>query len=389
MADNMEINETTAEVAEPIVKANGDVTSFDELEMLHSRDEPKAEKKEVKTKEQKDTKEEIKEEKDESETKDRESQKDSKEDSKENLKDQTKSKKVDKYKIKSGEKFYDVKPDATLDLTINGKREFVPVQKLIDTFNEHPKIKQEFEKVSQDYKSRQTQDQEIQKVLNHVHQLTQSGNMRGAIEYLADVQGLDGAKYWADMQEKLMQSANQYAGKSPEEIERIKMKEEYEYLKQRESTRRAREVEEKEKAEILSQIEQTEKEYGMTRDQFAAAYHEIAAMPGVDVNKLTPKQVAEYHKQVSTHVALEKNLSELGFEGDKLQYAQKELLKVSKLNPELSVEDLREIAVEVWGDKAIQRNLSRKVKRADPVNTAKPTKSRAYNPVSFDDIADL
>jgi hypothetical protein len=126
----------------------------------------------------------------------------------------------------------------------------------------------------------------------------------------------------------------------------------------------------------------------MDKETFSQLYSELKDSGNIPVDQITPELIGDYYSDVTTTKSLADMLTDVNpdLSSDDKSKAVKEMkhLLNSPVGEKLTVENFREIAIEVYGSKAAKA-LSKKVKQSTQVSTAKP-KPKGDNIWSFDQI---
>lgn len=273
----------------------------------------------------------------------------------------------------------DVRPEATVEVKVDGKMEQVKLQDLVDNWSGKTNLSRKYQELADEKRG-------LQEVVNNLHtEFVTKGDPFRAIEVLAEAIGADPLKVRKELTEGLLKQVDSFASLSPEEREVAKLKEELSWRQRREESERARSETRKVQSELTARIEKVQETHGLTREQLVEAYNEVK--DHVPQDQLTPEFLGEYVKFKGTRSGIENLLTEseaeFGSSAERQQAIEK-LEKVLKLYPEMSLSELRDYAVEAYGSKQA-KNLSRKIKKARPTDTARP-EDRRKEPITFDDL---
>lgn len=388
-------NEETSEVQEKVEKMGGDsITSFDELEGLHARDEEKKE-----TKEDKEESKEVSTKKEESEESEidkkgeiengKEMQKSEKIAQKvEEVKNNKDSEKPKTLKLKNGDSLVDLRTDSEVQVVVNGKPEKTTLQELINNYSGKTNWSRKFTELSNDKKTLDKDKAIMKKTVDDFYDLAvvKKDPMK-AVNFLGDLVGADMAKFWDDFNAQMIPHVEKLASMTEEEKRAVSAESKLEWYKQKEESEKSKRERETIEKEIEDRVAAEEKRIGIDRDTFYKTYDELRKSGKVKEDDITPELVANYYEEVTSRSGLMNLLKEISpdLEQENLMGAVEDLRAVQAKNPDLTDEDIRDIATKVWGSKA-SKNLSRKILKSKPVNTSRPSMERRYEPVSFDDL---
>lgn len=292
--------------------------------------------------------------------------------------------KVKNYKVKSGESEVQLRGDAMLEVPVAGKPEKVSFQDLLNNYagkTDWTRKYTEFDKERQTFKKDRT---EVEGVINDF--LTSAPeNPMVAISKLGEHAGYDMPKFWKDFRSQLDTLMEDRMKLSPEERKARDLETEVEFYKKRDESQKATAVRERSLAEEKQKVERLQETHGLDNETFYKLYQELKESGEVQDKDLTADLVVEYHKELDARKSIQGLLKEVSPNLKNSSKAVSELREVMISHPKLSIADLKEIAIEVYGDKTA-KNLSRKVQKSEPNNTAQPSKARRENPISFDEL---
>ena len=123
-------------------------------------------------------------------------------------------------------------------------------------------------------------------------------------------------------------------------------------------------------------------------EKYKELYNEIRTSGKVKPEDLTPELVVQYHQAIQREEKVVGVLAEVAPELQNELKVISELRDVWDKNPSFTVDDISDIAKDVYGNKAAKA-LSRKVKKAEPVKVAPegtPAKDPRQEAVTFDDL---
>ena len=287
--------------------------------------------------------------------------------------------KVRTFKFKHGESEFDLSPESTLTVKVDGKEEPAKLQDLIDNYSGKVNWSRKYQELHQERTS-------LQDVVNKLHsEFVEKGDPFTAIEVLAEAIGADPLKVRKDLTQGLLKQADALASLSPEEREVAQLREELTWRQRREESERTKAETQKVQSELNARLEKVQETHGFTREQLAKAYSEVK--DHVPEDQLTPEFLGDYLKFQQTRSGVTSLLDEVEAEFDSKESkfaAIEKLEKVLRLYPDMSLSELRDYAAEAWGSKAA-KNISRKLKKTRPTNTAR-SEERAKEPITFDDL---
>lgn len=374
--DSLSVTEMSPE---PIVKQGGSAAiSDDEIEVLSS--EPTADKKETVKKELK-----AKSKEPGSESGSDTAKKDIKDAGKDNAEGQQVSLKT--LKIKNGDTDLDLREDAIVPVKIDGKVTQVPIKDLLAEFSGKTDWTRKYQDLHNDKTKFYTERDTITGRINDFYRLSvEEKNPRMAIELLAESMGADPQEVWQNLMAPIKEAMKNAPQLSPEELAANETKEELEYYRRRDALRKADTEKARENESLISRIKETQAKHSMNPEQFKQCYDDMvqeAKRSGFDEKNLTPEMVGEYFQIVDRRSKVQGFVLETYKDSDKQTEIEAQLYETWQKNPEFSLDDLKDIASEVFG--------SPKAKAARLVERVKETKTKEKvlpqnEPLSWDDL---
>jgi len=399
--------------AEPIQKtgSSADVTSFDELEALTTS--PKSSPKSNKKQESKPKKDDEgkKSEKEEAHKKDDEPEitpdeveqtsekQDAKESSKEKASKESKSDKpkdgktevnqsVKTYKVRNGDNEMDLRSDTKLEVIVDGKKEQVSVQELINNHSGKENWGRKFQELDKQQKTFQSSKKALEDGIQHMVELSKTDALK-SLEYFYEVTGQNGRELMKQVKDQILKYAEEFAKLSPQEREKREMDDELQYQRSKVSKYEAERAREAQEAELSNRIQATQNKYNLDKQTFVSRYEELVKLKseGHFAGEVTPETVGEYHQYVVMDETVREVLNEVNPEMEDKQGAFKDLYDVWVKNPELTKAEITAIAHNVFGAQ-VQKKLAAKVKKTLPRGQTQsaPAKSKSSEPLFFDDL---
>lgn len=365
-----QVPEPTTEVQE----TKTEYTSFDDLDSIVT---------DLKSKPQPEKKVEAK--------GDDEAQEGSKEDSQKESKDNAKKvqKALQKWKAYRGEDKMELFGDTMVELKIDGKIEQVPLDEALRTYSGNKGFEKKFSAFNLERQKFESERKSMNENVDRVYKMAvEEKNPRGAIEYLAELMGADPNQVYENMRKQIESQDAEFADLSPEERRIKELERELAWQKNREQSRHKDAQKAKERTVLQQRVDKVMTDHGLTNEQFVSLYNELKSSGRVNEAEITPELVGHYNAQIKRQTDISSLVEEAKLDPEDALKAGRDLFDVWTQNPKLSLDDIKEILIEVYGGKAA-KNLSRKVKSAKPVNTARPTPARSREPVLFDDIDDM
>jgi hypothetical protein len=352
---------STAASPEPIVKtgSSADITSFDDLERVHSApmdprpvEAGKTEKVDAAVKagpEKKVGKEDA----NAKETKEKEG------------KEVLKEAKI--LKVRSGDKDVDLRSDSVIEVTVDGKPEKVTLEDLRNEYSGKINHRRKFQELDTERKAFHSERQELQSGIDKIVKLSKE-SPESAVEYLCDILGEEPRVFMNRLREQFQVQIDEYAKLSPEERAQKELQEERDYYKNRADSQKADRAREVEQQSLKARVQATQKQFEMDDETYLKVYDLMGKSGKKDVE---PEQVGEYYAEMTREIDTKEILKGVDpeMEPEALKAAIQELKEEWELHPKLTKKQVEFIAKEMFGPKTAKK-LAAKVKKAPPVETS-------------------
>lgn len=320
--------------------------------------------------------------------KDKEVQKSKAADTDSKVKDATKEDIKDairKLKLKRGDTDIEIEEDALVPVKVLGKTEMVPLKDLYSQYSGKVAYDRKFQDLAKERETFYTDRDAVTNRVNEFHRLAVAEKQpRLAIEYLAEAMGADPAQVWADLTGQIKSAFEKSKDLTPDQVKASQAEEELAFYRRKEELRRQETEKVRSKEQILSTVKAVQAKHGMTQEQFKSSYDDMAAelaRSGKDVNIITPEMVGEYYGILGRQSALQDYVNEAFADDERSATISAQLYDVWGKNPELTIDDIKEIAASAY-DAPKKRALADRVKR----DSKKETVNTRSTPMSWDDI---
>ena len=278
--------------------------------------------------------------------------------------------------------------DSKVEIPINGKLESVTLADLKAEFSGKTDWTRRYQELDKQTKSFKAIMAEVEGAIEEVGSFAKNGDAQGAMEYLYEILGGDPHQARIDLKKWRGAQEEKYKGLSDEERAAAELKEENEYLKKRVESRAETDKKQKERTAMQTRIDTALEKAGLAPEKYKELYNEIRTSGKVKPEDLTPELVVQYHQAIQREEKVVGVLAEVAPELQNELKVISELRDVWDKNPSFTVDDISDIAKDVYGNKAAKA-LSRKVKKAEPVKVAPegtPAKDPRQEAVTFDDL---
>ena len=291
------------------------------------------------------------------------------------------------FKIKNGDADMDLREDAMVPVKVDGKVTQVPLKDLLSEFSGKTDWTRKYQDLSNEKKTFYDERDTITNRVNEFYRLSvDEKNPRLAIDFLAEAMGADPHEVWTNLMAPIKEAMKNAPQLSPEEIAVNETKEELDYYRRKEELRKTEGAKARENEGLLSRIKDTQEKLAMSSEQFKKSYDDLVAeakRSGFDVNNLTPEMVGEYHQILDRRSKIQEYVVEAYADSEKQSDIEVQLYDTWAKNPEFSLDDIKDIAREVYGSsKSKSSRLVERVKETKPKPAARPQNE----PLSWDDL---
>jgi hypothetical protein len=367
-----------SEDSAPQAPIQGGADTFDQLEQLQAQESESKAKNRFKPKKGKESKDESIQ---ESASEEKSStEKEASKKSEEVIKEASKPAKLIKAKV--GDSTLEIAENAVFPVKRNGKVEELPISEILAGYGGTKEVEKRFSQLAEEKKT-------FYNYVSGIGNAIKEGNVRVGIEHLAAMVGIDAEKAWTAFYEPIHNQALETAQLTEAEREAIKWKKELEHHKTRESFSAKQKAQLDEESKVEAQINASISSLGVSMDEFTEAFNAVeqAKKAGQFHGAITPEVVSDYIK--SGQIA-EKSISILSeLYADEVKPAwTRELAKAWRMNPDLTEQDIREMAQEAFGkpQKIIQEEKKQKFAEKVAKKQEERPRSKIDNALMFDDL---
>lgn len=404
--------ESTANVAEPIVKSGGEsMTSFEELEtVLEAPSTPKPKTSKPKEDGEASGKKEAKAPKEDAQYEGADDEKEAKKSAKEKAEAKGEKKEDDKaekdaskkdveserakvklYKAKSEDGEVDLKGDAKFTVMVNGKPEVVSVQDVINNYAGKTDWNRKYSELETErkafHKDRSTFEQSIDEILKAVD--TSPEDPEPAVRVILDKLGYDPDKLLSGYRAKLLSEFEEMKDLTPEQRRLRELEKENQTFKKRDETLKL-ETQTKRKMDSLgSHVKKLQESFGIDDATFVSLHKELTVaghLKGLS-DEDAATFIAKFHGESQSRSQINNLLMEIApqMADEERATALEDLRQLQLINPTWTQDDLKQIANQVYGENPT-RKLAKKVARNGSADAPKAPVVRKENPISFDEV---
>lgn len=400
MSNQVNVNTSTSAVPEKIEVASGSGSvSFDELEavggsdFVPSRDQGEIapDKKESKKTEKPSSGEGEGEGKEADDSKSSKDDKKEKENGKEKSEKSEKSKEVKSKIIKvkdSDGNTIELKSDLPFDVIVNGKKETIGLQELLNNYSGKTDWSRKYTELDKERKSIQSDKQMFTDMMTQFFNINdKEKDPMKAINYLGESLGHDMASFWRTFKQNIEPIMEERVRLTPEEKKLKDIEDELKYYQNRDQSAKQKQTEQAELEKVSAHVKKLQSENNISDENFYKLYQDLKTSGIVKPEDLTPELIVEYHKEIEARTALASTLDGINPDLKDKEQAVNILREVWMQNPELTIDDIKQLAIESYGSKEAI-NLSRKLQKAAPqTKNYSPQKTRDGFAISFDDVS--
>jgi hypothetical protein len=373
--------QATPQATEPVIIHGGDSpASWDELEALTSKPEPKA-KKEAKEPKEKKEASDVPDEKAEEklEVKGEKTKVDDK------VAKTTQPVKI--VKLKSGESVLDVSSDTLVPVKVDGKSLQVPIQEMINRYSQKEHVDQLYKTMKTEKQSFESERAKIAEALNKSYDyLVNQKDLRGFMEFLGEAMGVDAESLYSDAVGDIRKQMEEYTSLSPEERKLRELEQENAYYKKRTEAQKQAKEQAKQRQSLEAQVSQALEQSQMTKGDLVKAWDDLIGL-GYKSDELSVEFLTNYHSNSKKIGFIEEKLKEYAPEHASNQEIIEDLA-TQALKLDASLEDIEEIVKQLYSETA-EKKLTKKINtnmKAAKQGGSKAIKNPGSDPLFFDDI---
>lgn len=319
------------------------------------------------------------------------------------------------YKVKVGDQSVDIQGDTPLKVTVDGKPQDVPLQELINNYagktnwdKRYQDLATERKAFGEERQGLESDKTQLRNTVTHIYKtFVEENNPQAAIESLAEALGeTKPFEIWSKFRDQVFDShkdsfismMKELGAEHPEKVwdyfkeKGIKARDveaENAYYKRRDERTKVEAQAKADYTDIKGRLDKIATDHKTDLASLSKVYQELLATKKYKPEDITPEFVGDVYRQLNIRDGVATILDSMGQDVENKEVAFKELREAWYRNPELTQEDIKEIAHEVYGNKTA-KSLSRKVKKQEPsrTTTGKPATNRnsQEDAVTFDDL---
>jgi hypothetical protein len=193
--------------------------------------------------------------------------------------------------------------------------------------------------------------QTIQTINKFWKMVTEENDPLNAAVYMAEILGNDPEavrSQYIEARTKLRQQLREMSDEQLAELDRL---DELGYYKKKEEYRKQDEQRSREHADIAKRVDAIREQQNITPEAFRQCYEDLKAeaeRTNIDVASITPEMVAQYHA-ITDRRAKVNDFVQTSFSEDRQPAIAKQLKEVWDKNPDLSLEDIKDIGQQAFG----------------------------------------
>ena len=289
------------------------------------------------------------------------------------------------FRVKSGDSLVDVSADSEFVVKVDGSKETVKLTDLMENYSGKANWDRKYNELALERKAFESERATVTEAVNELHSLmVEQNDPIAAIEFLADAMGADPIQVRRQWQKALVGRAQEEASMTDEQRQIRDLQQELEIKKRLGDSANAEKQRQADQVEIQQRTFSMMNKHGLNEQQVFDLYNEMLEKKISDPENMTPEMVGEYYAAQKDRGAVEELAKSVNSEASDL--IVEELLSVKKTYPDMTMDDLKDIAIEVWGDNEA-RVLSKKIKQSKPRSTTKDENAGTRkDPVFFDDL---
>lgn len=269
------------------------------------------------------------------------------------------------YKVKAGDNDIELHDGVEFEVPVAGQPQKVPLKELLSNYSGKVRYDQKFSELDIERKSFYTEKEKVNSKVNAIAKLASEGNIRGAIMELAESLGQNPFTTWKQFRDDLVKQSGERMSLSPEEIQKMDLAEENEFLKLEATKRSARDQElavkteqEQAIAQAKSEVDALQKETGMDDATLLKTYDSLKEA-GLQNPTIKDVKMA-YVKELRTN-QIDAALSKINAAHPKRDLIVKTLLGTLQDDLSWTESDIASLVSEALG--ATPENLANKIKQ--------------------------
>ncbi len=352
------------DIPEPIVKTSGDSTmEVGETEQLADALTSKTEKKQIAKLEKELTKEA-------SDGKEKESQKseekkllnkaEKEKASSDEVKEasQTADKAFKTLKVEVDGKSLELRDDAIIPTKVSGKLEKPTLRELQADYAGRTDYTRKYQDFFNERKSFTVEKEsfvaernEMVSSINKFWEMSKENPLAAAM-YIGELQGRDPDEVKNEYLEMRKNLRAQLREMTDEQLVDLDRQTEVDFYRKKDQSRKLDEQRSLEKADISKRVDAIRQKHNIEPATFKQCYDELATeaqRSGLDVKSITPEMVEEYYVIVDRRTKINEFVTNESFPEDKHQMIATQLKEVWTKNPDLTLEDIKDIGQKAFG----------------------------------------
>lgn len=222
-------------------------------------------------------------------------------------------------------------------------------------------------------------------------ELAKGEDKLAAANYLLELNGVNPVDYMKTLRAQLLPIVEEWSKLTPEQRDLREKEEELGLLRRREDQRLSETQQQTKNLETHNKIQKLLDDNSIDQDTFVNRYKELVPLmkqQGLDTDKLQPEDVIDYHKELEIEGAMQNLVKEVNEElgGDNFFKAVDTMKDVYRKFPGYSVEDLKDIASQVFGSDKV-KTLQKKVAKSKPQATpVQKVINPQHDPLDWDNV---
>lgn len=287
------------------------------------------------------------------------------------------------HKFRSGEDEHALGGDSVVSVVVDGKKEEVPLQELINNYSGKVGYDRKFSELAAEKKAHEKTVAAMDSMVKNLFEKAQK-NPEDAWDFLAELTGKDPVEFKADLLRKQRAEALRLAEMSDEDFEK--------YLKDASLSWRERRLERKdsetkaarEQAEREQKTAEMRKQYGISDDRYESA-HKIAK-DYLKGQEPTPDQVLYAERYITALETIRESVPALESH-DKFDNIVEDIVQDMLRHPSMTRDKLQALLLETWGeDKSALKRLSEKIRRDPEAEELPRGREKKSEAVFFSDL---
>ena len=194
-----------------------------------------------------------------------------------------------------GEAPGEINPSARFKHKVNGQDVEISLQELLNDYSGKTEWNKRFTDLDKERKSFKHERDVIEKYIQGFYDIAQKGDALGAMEYLAQLGGLDPLSFKKQLRQQIMPDIEKWQSASEEQRRLAEIEEENAYLKRLRESEMSKSMDQQKQKQLEQELKQIQEIHKIDDETLVQYYDALSSHYKPD--QITPDLIAEYAKQ--------------------------------------------------------------------------------------------